>query len=302
MIALSVVIPTCNRPEQLAECLKRVAPKIQGFPDGAYEVIVTDDGRRQPVKAFIESEFPWVRWVQGPARGPSANRNNGANKSNADWLVFIDDDCLADPDWLRQFSDSIRSLADDQMIAIQGATIRAENPPSLLWEAPHDPEAKGRITANFAIRRSDYLALNGLDERYPLHFEDTEFFARMNAAGGLLINQPRATVVHPLRRVPGACTLGNRWKGRVVYALDQGMSPMTILWRLPLHVAKVIPTRFRGADRSGANVKAALLFFLEWLQVLAMTPAWVVRLSKQERSVFWRRFVADGGGIPHRVF
>ena len=67
----SVVIPTCNRPETLARCLRC----LEGTEA---EIVVTDDSNNEATGALLKREFPAVRWIHGPRRGPAANRNCGA--------------------------------------------------------------------------------------------------------------------------------------------------------------------------------------------------------------------------------
>jgi hypothetical protein len=43
-VLITVVIPTCRRPDVLVQCLDRLAPGAQTLPADRYEVIVTDDG------------------------------------------------------------------------------------------------------------------------------------------------------------------------------------------------------------------------------------------------------------------
>lgn len=185
-------------------------------------------------------------------------------------------------------ANTIDAIEDGTPAVLQGATIRTDSPPSLLWEAPHDPDAVGRITANFAIRKNDYLAVGGIDERYRHAFEDIEFFARIEADGVRFESVPDAIVRHPLRRVPGPRRLASRWEGRVIYAIDRGAKPLTLHWRLPLHVAKVIVSRFREARWSATNLWAAVGFAGELLCVSVATPMWIGKWSRMPRGGFWR--------------
>src|SRR5208337_3741588 len=91
---VSVVIPTCNRLDLLARCLDSLDPKQQGVASDRYEIVVTDDAHEKPAENLIETSYPAVHWVQGPARGPAANRNCGAKASRGEWVAFIDDDCV----------------------------------------------------------------------------------------------------------------------------------------------------------------------------------------------------------------
>src|SRR5665213_3286620 len=101
----SVIIPTCNRNDLLRKCLDLLAPSNQTIDN--YEIIVTDDSKDGIAKDLIKQDYPWVCWVEGPKRGPAANRNNGAKTANGDWLVFIDDDCLPDKNVLNCYKNGI---------------------------------------------------------------------------------------------------------------------------------------------------------------------------------------------------
>jgi hypothetical protein len=50
--------------------------------------------------------------------------------------------------------------------------------------------------ACFAMRRQDFEALNGFDEGYFLHVEDIDLCWRVRRAGGQVVFQPAAPVVH----------------------------------------------------------------------------------------------------------
>src|SRR5258708_31522648 len=117
MISFSVIIPTCHRNDDLERCLEGLEiadPYERRSSSGTqfividqsfqYEVIVTDDGCQSTAEALVRKRFPWVNWMEGPHRGPAANRNFGASQSQGDWLIFIDDDCLPGTDWLEAYA------------------------------------------------------------------------------------------------------------------------------------------------------------------------------------------------------
>src|ERR1700758_5320476 len=89
---ISVVIPTCDRTESLARCLEQLGE--------ADEILVSDDSRTSGHRQLLSGRFPKVRWLQGPLRGPAANRNHASRYATGDWLAFVDDDCIPDPGWL----------------------------------------------------------------------------------------------------------------------------------------------------------------------------------------------------------
>jgi GT2 family glycosyltransferase len=301
MPAISVVIPTCNRHVDLERCLDKLAPQLEAV--GGVQIIVTDDGDAEQTEKSLAGKFPTVLWTQGPRRGPAANRNHGVKVAQGEWLVFLDDDCIPDPDFLRTYLDTAKEEGLREMTFFEGATVHQSPPPSLLWEAPHNPSGGLLISCNFAITRKTYEAVGRFDERYPFaSFEDTEFAARFLAKGGVSKFLPEAKVVHPLRRRPSSLKHARMWEGRVIYALDQGASALRILANLPWHVLRI--SQWKLAQQRGFRVRIHCFFLLlgEWLCVVWMTPGWILKWQRKPRSKFWVDYVASHGPAPKYGF
>ncbi len=107
---VSVVIPTYERADDLRRCLACLSPSVQNLNGAEYEVIVSDDGNRS-AKNVVE-EFPFARWIDGPHKGPAANRNCGARVASGTYIAFTDDDCLPEPGWLQAFSAAVASSSE----------------------------------------------------------------------------------------------------------------------------------------------------------------------------------------------
>src|SRR5580692_1931106 len=92
--SVAIVIPTRNRHELLKRCLSRLTPYVGEHPECT--IIVSDDGDSLQTRKALAEELARVQVVQGPVRGPSANRNCGAAHATAELLIFLDDDCIPD--------------------------------------------------------------------------------------------------------------------------------------------------------------------------------------------------------------
>lgn len=283
MTTASIIIPTCNRPDDLARCLRALAPQLE---KQSCEVIVSDDSRDERTQAMLKAEFPAVNITTGPRSGPGANRNAGARIATGEWLIFIDDDVIPFPGFLKAYLSAFATAEDTHIF--HGLTEATPKKTSLLWEAP---EVLGLLpcfpSCNFAIRRDLYMKSGGFDERYTPAFEDIEFASRLQGQGETCSYIPGAAVQHPLRPVPSAKKLAQRWEPRVISALDMGASPAVLPLLLTKHVALVILSRFRGVSPSLDNIKAVLLFAHEFAWFLLMMPGWLVRHAKARRSAFW---------------
>ncbi|HYW34941.1 MAG TPA: glycosyltransferase [Balneolaceae bacterium] len=206
-IHLSVVIPTYKRVDGLARCLDCLAPGTQTLSFDQYEVIVTDDeGEGSKSQKLVQEKYSWAHWVAGPGCGPAANRNNGAKKAKGDWLVFTDDDCLPDKNWLAAIWEA--KLSDENVDVIEGKTIADQPKPSSGWEAPINEDGGNLWSCNMAIHKNCFDELEGFDEEYPVaSVEDIDFHKRIKLANYIIEFAPGALVVHPWRRIPDFNTL-----------------------------------------------------------------------------------------------
>jgi len=197
-ILISVVVPTCCRPDMLALCLDRLAPGSQTLDFSNYEVIISDDGF-PTVDSVITEKYRWAKWVAGPRRGPASNRNHGAKVACGEWLVFTDDDCLPQAGWLEAFASHSEKhdLLEGRTSAL-GLPVRGDD------ECPFNESGGYLWSCNFAIKRDKFESLKGFDEGFPSPaMEDVELNTRVNKASLNRLFVPTAHVLHPWRRRKG---------------------------------------------------------------------------------------------------
>lgn len=96
---VSVIIPTYNRKDLLRETLNTLAQ--QTYPSHNFEVIIVDDGSTDGTAAIATEIFSFIlRYFRQSNQGDATARNVGAQQSQADILVFLDDDILVEADYL----------------------------------------------------------------------------------------------------------------------------------------------------------------------------------------------------------
>lgn len=201
---MSVIVPTRDRPRELAACLASLS--TQDYPDERYEIIVVDDGSDPPVGSLSAPGRPDVR-VRAIAQrnaGPAAARNAGAGAATGDVLVFTDDDCVPRRGWLRALALSHANAPDalhggrvenglaDNLCSVASHTI-VEVIVSQLMEA--GSESRFVTSNNLAVSAGSFRAIGGFDERFRTA-EDREFCHRWIAAGVPLVAAPGAVVEH----------------------------------------------------------------------------------------------------------
>lgn len=210
--ALSIVIPTYRRPRGLARLLQSLAPQVR--KQVSQEVIVVNDGTGDAsYDAIIEDHREWVHYIANTEnRGPAAARNNGVKSATGEFLVFIDDDCVAPPAWLAQLE---RILAGDPQLDAVGGTTRplpSQHPKwfeRLLTASGCHPnpvfyrdQLIVMVSACLAVRRMSFNALGGFVERIMPLAEDRNLTTRLRLAGAKCAIEPEWFVYHDMSSTP----------------------------------------------------------------------------------------------------
>jgi GT2 family glycosyltransferase len=203
---LSVVVPTLDRRQQLAACLRALG-RQQANP-GRVEVIVADDGGEVDEEAAQRAAGPAVavRVVRSGGRGPAAARNAGAAEARAPQLAFTDDDCEPQRTWAKSL---LERQASAPGALVGGRTVNAlgENPYARAAHAIADAAlahhnrdtARPRFypSGNIAVPATRFAELGGFDERIRLAGgEDRDLCQRWLERGWPLAAAPEAVVLH----------------------------------------------------------------------------------------------------------
>ena len=162
--AASVIIPTYGRPTHFRDAL--VSLMQQDWPAEAYEIVVVDnkpsDHLARVVDEMRSGDGPAIHYVPEPKVGLHNARHAGARAAAGDVLVYVDDDIIAHPGWLRAMVEAFED-ADVGMVA--GRVVPQ-------WEGPR-PTWLGQF-------RPGYLSLLDLgSERYELKWPRTAFGCNM---------------------------------------------------------------------------------------------------------------------------
>jgi len=248
----SLVIPTFARPEPLKSCLRGVS-EIR-FPAEHFEVVVSDDGSPVPVEQVVAPFHDRLRLVvvTGPNAGPAAARNRGAARAAGQYLVFIDDDCVPDPELLAALE---RRFAATPDALIGGGIVNAlpENPFSTatqqiieyVYQYSERMQGKTRLftTSILAVSTEGFRRLGGFSEDLTTG-EDYDFCHRWQHAGGSAVYAREAAVHHAHH-----LTLRSFWRQHFRYGRG------------------LLLCRLRMAQRTGHRLRGErVIFYLELLR------------------------------------
>jgi len=213
MPQLSVVIPTYERPDDLERCLESLASSNQTIEEH-FEVLVSDDSNSSDSRMLVRSKFPSISWDVGKKNGPAGNRNAGVDRAKGEWIVFIDDDCIADPQYLEAYAKAIMEYPETEVFEGRIYTDR----PRKTWAegCPNNEEGGMLWTSNLCIKKTLFEKLGGLDERFKVAFEDVDLAYRLKRGNKTPIFIPEAAVCHPWRTLRKSIknwkTKGYQWE------------------------------------------------------------------------------------------
>ena len=176
---------------------------------------MTDDSRSDACKQVVINEFPKALWGKGKGKGPAANRNKGVNRASGDWIIFIDDDCIAQPGYLLAYANAVE---ENPNVDIFEGRIFPDRPRQTWAEGCPANEHGGLYwTSNLCVRKSFFEKLEGLDEQFEVAYEDVDFAYRAKRANANLRFVRDAQACHPWRSVRQG---GKNWKAKNYESAD----------------------------------------------------------------------------------
>lgn len=215
----SVII--CAYTEKRWDDLVAAVQSIQAQSLPPSEIIVVIDHNR-PLFAQACTHFPTVLVVENQEqRGLSGARNTGVAQAQGDILAFMDEDALAEPDWLAQLVNCYR---DPQVMGVGGAIVplwQKERPAwfpaefdwvvgcTYLGMPARVAPVRNLIGCNMSFRRQIFQTIGGFRSgigrvgTVPVGCEETELCIRAQQRWPeqKILYEPQARVRH---RVPAA--------------------------------------------------------------------------------------------------
>jgi GT2 family glycosyltransferase len=284
--SISVIVPTCHRNDRLAICLERLKPGQQTLSSSEYEVIVSDDGSVSNAEELVRTCFSFARWSAGPKCGPAANRNHGARLVTGDWLVFVDDDCVPDANFLLEIQ---KMAALGRCEIIEGKTLctgRTEHP---LEEQIENLNGGVFWSCNLAVSLEFFQSIGGFDEDFVAPAaEDMEFGDRALKHGARVMFASNAVVSHPARRLTFCqwCRRALLVRWFVLYQLKTAKAPGNLLIALFTRCVDVVRTSRKHLRECKPHNWRRQLFLAGWSIIsfpvlLPWIAYWEVRFRRE---------------------
>ena len=219
---VSVIVVNWNGRAYLPDCLESLAR--QSFR--SFEIILVDNGSCDDSVPFVTEHFPWVHLViLEENQGFAVGNNRGLERARGEYIVTLNNDTKADPNWLKFL---VEATEVRPTIGMTGSRICSFDDPdridSLGMVVCRDGMARGRYrnrlwsrlqlpateaillpSACAALYRRKMLDETGFfDEDFFAYAEDTDLGLRGRLLGWEAVLATRAVVYHKYSMTGGS--------------------------------------------------------------------------------------------------
>jgi GT2 family glycosyltransferase len=219
---LSIIIVSWNVCDKLKNNLRSLLASAGNF---SYEIFVVDNASTDGTVSMLERDFPQVKLIVNRQNLGFAKANNIALKqAKGKWLLLLNPDMRVKPETLVNFlawlKTSTAAIAGCRLVDERGRLVRhvrrfpgLKDQAAIALKLPHlkpaildnylssdfdysQPAEVDSIRGSFfAIKRSTYRLLGGLDERYFIWFEEVDYCRQAAEAGLEVWYTPAAVAI-----------------------------------------------------------------------------------------------------------
>ena len=209
---VSFIVCTRDRAAVLEACIGSIRAACRAHPAFAAELVVVDNGSRDDTAQYLStmaatSDMPLTA-IHAPRPGLAAARNAGLSRAHGRVLVFVDDDCRLDRNYL---IDLERHYASGEKWLIRGGRVEIGDARDLPFTIKRC-EKRERLTpavhpggfvlgCNMTMHRDVAARIGPFDERFGAggamrSAEDTDYLVRAILAGMPVEYVPDMTIFH----------------------------------------------------------------------------------------------------------
>ncbi|NIP44853.1 MAG: glycosyltransferase [candidate division Zixibacteria bacterium] len=221
----SIIIINYNTPELTSKLLASVHEYCQ---EDDFDIILIDNASNDSSIQDFQADYPDVSLIKNENNiGFARAANQGAQKSDGEYLWFLNSDCeltmpimgvlkdamAKDPnaaavtpktvDIHGNFHSVCRNFPDHKNIIFSRGSLLSRIPGLDKYARTYTLEDFAEMTRVDAIaatamliRKEDFELVGGFDERFFLYFEDTDLCLRLNREGRYCYYVPEAEIIH----------------------------------------------------------------------------------------------------------
>lgn len=222
---VSAIVVSWNTRELLSACLDSL-----NAPNLPLETFVVDNASADGSTEMVRERFPSVQLIANTCNvGFAAANNQAIGRSSAPYLLLLNPDATLEPGALERLVATLESQPDVAAVGprtvdeqgrtqstrrrfptiatgfVESTPIQRLAPPThpilsryyLLDRSDDEPQdVDWMVGACLLVRRNAIDQVGGLDERFFMYFEETDWCHRFRAAGWRVVYEPSAVARH----------------------------------------------------------------------------------------------------------
>ena len=119
---ISIITVNWNGKKYLAQLFSSL--EKLNYPHNRLQVIMIDNASTDGSVAYVKKKFPYVEiGVLKENRGYAEGNNEGFRRARGNYIALINNDCIADPDWLIEMLSIFRKSSVDARIGAVGPKV-----------------------------------------------------------------------------------------------------------------------------------------------------------------------------------
>lgn len=191
---VSIVIPVFNEERYLPSCLMSLM--ALRYPKDRYEILLVDNGSTDRTLEIARTFNEVSIHVKEDVK-VGAVRNYGVQQAKGSVIVFLDSDCVVNPEWL---TDGIRKLTENSGSVIGGQYLLRDDPSWLekywILVSPNQSVRETSLLGGcIFIPKEVFLNIGGFDESLNAG-EDSDLTARLKREHVSVVIDPSLSVIH----------------------------------------------------------------------------------------------------------
>jgi GT2 family glycosyltransferase/ubiquinone/menaquinone biosynthesis C-methylase UbiE len=209
---VSIIILNWNQLAFLQQCLKSI---IENTNYANFEIIILDNGSREEGTVDYLNSLPFKIILNPKNLGYARGNNLAAKKAEGDLLVFLNNDIIAEKNWLTPMVKLMLERVDCGIVGskllypdrtIQHVGVAFDwrgNRRHIYKKYPADispalevRECEAVTGACLMIRRELFEQVGGFDERYKNGSEDIDLCLKVRAQGYCILFCPQSVLIH----------------------------------------------------------------------------------------------------------
>ncbi|MFZ4682274.1 MAG: glycosyltransferase family 2 protein [Terrimicrobiaceae bacterium] len=174
---LTVLIGTCNRIEHLQRCID----SLRNYPADFLQIVVSDAGSTDGTRIYLKTLKDIRVILEAEKRGQARALNDAAREVRTEFLCWISDDNVIQPQVL---IDAVKCLQSDRRLGMLGLKVKDKTGPYCRLPFIGGVSETGIYNCNQGlVRREAFESVGGFDEELRDYMIDSDLTTKILLAG-----------------------------------------------------------------------------------------------------------------------